>query len=173
MKSGKLRVANAFGSGVADDKLAHSYVEEMIRFYLDEEPRIESVPTFDLGAPADFERVRGQIEEMVIKPRGSYGGHGVAVGLQASSTELREAAERISKHPDDFVAQPIVALSRHPTVCDGRLEPRHVDLRAFAVSSGTKTTVAPGGLTRVAFEPAALMVNSTQGGGGKDTWVLR
>jgi uncharacterized circularly permuted ATP-grasp superfamily protein len=170
--AGTLRVANCFGTGVADDKLAHAYVEEMIRFYLGEEPVIESVPTIDLASNGRLEETRERIAELVVKLRGSYGGEGVVIGPKSSAAELRDAAKRISAAPGDFIAQPVVALSRHPTACEDRLEPRHVDLRAFAVTGAEGATLAPGGLTRVALERGSMIVNSSAGGGGKDTWVV-
>ena len=172
IRAGTLRVANGFGCGVADDKLVHAYVEDMVRFYLGEEPRIESVPTFDLAANGHLDAARERLDELVVKPRGAHGGEGVVIGPKSSRAELRDTAARISRTPRDFVAQPVVALSRHPTVCDGRLEPRHVDLRAFTVSADDAVTVAPGGLTRVALRAGSMIVNSSAGGGGKDTWVL-
>ena len=172
IRHGTLRVANAFGAGVADDKLSHAYVEPMIRFYLGEEPVIESVETHDLIADESRRRARERLRELVVKPRGSYGGKGVVIGSQADEEELDRVSRAIEDSPLGFVAQEIVSLSRHPTVCRDRLEPRHVDLRAFTVSSPTGVRVVPGGLTRVALERGSLLVNSSQGGGGKDTWVL-
>jgi uncharacterized circularly permuted ATP-grasp superfamily protein len=163
---------NRPGTGVADDKLAHVYVEEMVRYYLGEEPRIESVPTFGLATREARARARERQDELVIKPRAAYGGKGVSIGSEADESERRRMALRMEENPDGFVAQEIVTLSRHPTVHGDRLEPRHVDLRAFAIVSASRTEVAPGGLTRFARDPDSLMVSSTQGGGGKDTWVL-
>lgn len=172
LRRGTLRIANAFGAGVADDKLSHAYVEAMIRFYLEQEPLIESVRTYDLLAEPSRDEARERIRELVIKPRGSYGGKGVVIGSQADERERERIVRSIEAAPEDYAAQEVVPLSRHPTVCDNRLEPRHVDLRAFAVVSGNEVRVVPGGLTRVALEPGSLLVNSSQGGGGKDTWVL-
>jgi uncharacterized circularly permuted ATP-grasp superfamily protein len=172
LRRGVVSVVNCFGTGVADDKLAHAYVEDMVRHYLGEEPRIESVPTFGLGTREAREGARERQDELVIKPRAAYGGKGVSIGSEAGEREQRRTARLMEKSPDGFVAQEIVTLSRHPTVHGDRLEPRHVDLRAFAVVTATGCELAPGGLTRFARDPDSLMVSSTQGGGGKDTWVL-
>jgi uncharacterized circularly permuted ATP-grasp superfamily protein len=144
----------------------------MVRFYLGEEPLIESVPTYDLGDPSDRLRALERLDEMVVKPRTGFGGYGVVI-LPHATREDREQVERaIRAHPGRYIAQETIPLSRHPTVCGDRLEPRHVDLRPFVVTSGHDVAVIPGGLTRVAFDAGALVVNSSQNGGGKDTWVL-
>jgi uncharacterized circularly permuted ATP-grasp superfamily protein len=170
--SGTLSCVNAFGTGVADDKLLHAYVEEMIRFYLHEEPLLRSVPSYDPADPGVLEMILSRIDELVIKPRSGHGGYGVVIGPHASAEELRATAAELEQSPESFVAQETVMLSRHPTVANGRLEPRHIDLRAFAIATADGVEVPPGGLTRVAFEPGALIVNSSQNGGSKDTWVL-
>jgi uncharacterized circularly permuted ATP-grasp superfamily protein len=170
--NGTLACVNAFGTGVADDKLLHAYVEDMVRFYLREEPLLRSVPTYDPAQPGVLEMVLDRIDELVIKPRSGHGGHGVVIGPHARSEDLRTAAAALSAAPERFVAQETIMLSRHPTVTEGRLELRHIDLRPFAISSGEAVHVLPGGLTRVAFERGALVVNSSQNGGSKDTWVL-
>jgi uncharacterized circularly permuted ATP-grasp superfamily protein len=169
---GTLACVNAFGTGVADDKLLHAYVEDMVRFYLGEEPLLRSVPTYDPSQPGVLETVLERIDELVVKPRSGHGGYGVVIGPHARSEDLRATAAALSAAPERFVAQETIMLSRHPTVTDGRLEPRHIDLRPFAISSGESVHVLPGGLTRVAFERDALVVNSSQNGGSKDTWVL-
>jgi uncharacterized circularly permuted ATP-grasp superfamily protein len=117
--------------------------------------------------------VLGRLGELVVKPRSDYGGRGVVIGPHARADDLAQVARMIAARPDRFIAQETIPLSRHPTVCDGRLEPRHVDLRAFVLTSREHVHVVPGGLTRVALSPGALVVNSSQNGGGKDTWVLR
>jgi uncharacterized circularly permuted ATP-grasp superfamily protein len=170
--AGKLACVNAFGTGVADDKLLHAYVEDMVRFYLGEDPLLRSVPTYDPSQPGVLEMILERISELVVKPRSGHGGHGVVIGPHARSEDLRATAEALSEAPERFVAQETIMLSRHPTVTDGRLELRHVDLRPFAISSAETVQVLPGGLTRVAFERDALVVNSSQNGGSKDTWVL-
>jgi uncharacterized circularly permuted ATP-grasp superfamily protein len=171
--AGTLACVNAFGTGVADDKLLHAYVEEIVRYYLAEEPLIGSVPTYDPGQPEMLEMILDRIDELVIKPRSGHGGYGVVIAPHARAEDVRKAAAELADAPERFVVQETVMLSRHPTVTDGRLEPRHVDLRPFAISSGEQVRVLPGGLTRVAFDADALVVNSSQNGGSKDTWVLR
>jgi uncharacterized circularly permuted ATP-grasp superfamily protein len=172
LRRGTLSVVNSPGAGVADDKLVHAYVEDMIRFYLGEEPLVESVRTYDLGESAMRVRALGRLGALVIKPRAGHGGKGIVIGPHATREELDRAAAAIRAQPESFVAQETVMLSRHPTVCDGRLEPRHVDLRVFSIASAGSVNVVPGGLTRVALERGSLIVNSSRNGGGKDTWVL-
>ncbi|HLB21481.1 MAG TPA: circularly permuted type 2 ATP-grasp protein [Solirubrobacteraceae bacterium] len=170
--AGTLACVNAFGAGVADDKLLHAYVEQMVRYYLGEQPLLRSVPTYDPAQPQTLEMILDRIDELVIKPRSGHGGYGVVVAPHAEAADVRRVAGELADAPERFVAQETVMLSRHPTVSDGRLQPRHVDLRSFAISSGEHVHVLPGGLTRVAFDPGALVVNSSQNGGSKDTWVL-
>ena len=176
VRRGTLSVVNPLGCGVADDKLVHAYVEAMVRFYLDEEPLLRSVPTYDLGDPEARESVLPRIGELVVKPRSGLGGEDIVVGPHASAEALREVERRVTEQPEEWIAQDLVALSTHPTVCDGRLEPRHVDLRPYAIGgaegSGWDFRVIPGGLTRVAFDRGNIVVNSSQNGGGKDTWVI-
>jgi uncharacterized circularly permuted ATP-grasp superfamily protein len=172
MVNGTLAVANAFGTGVADDKLLHAYVEDMVRFYLDEEPLLRSVQTYDPAQPGVLDMILERIDELVIKPRSGHGGYGVVIGPHARGEDLAATAAALRAAPGSFVAQETVMLSRHPTVTDGRLELRHIDLRPFAICSGEMVQVLPGGLTRVAFKRGALVVNSSQSGGSKDTWVL-
>jgi uncharacterized circularly permuted ATP-grasp superfamily protein len=169
---GRLACVNAFGTGVADDKLLHAYVEDMVRFYLAQEPLLRSVPTYDPTQPGVLEQILARIDELVIKPRSGHGGYGVVIGPHARSEDLRATAAALAHAPERFVAQETIMLSRHPTVTAGRLELRHIDLRPFAISTADATHVLPGGLTRVAFERGALVVNSSQNGGSKDTWVL-
>jgi uncharacterized circularly permuted ATP-grasp superfamily protein len=171
-RRGQLGLVNAFGVGVADDKLAHAYVPEMIRFYLEQEPLLESVRTYDLAVPGALEDVLSRIDELVVKPREGSGGNGVVIGPHAEKVDTAATAEAVRGRPEGFVAQELVPLSRHPTLVDGRLEPRHVDLRAFVFLAGERATALPGGLTRVALQEGALVVNSSQNGGAKDTWVL-
>jgi uncharacterized circularly permuted ATP-grasp superfamily protein len=172
--AGTLAVVNGFGTGVADDKLIHAHVEDMVRFYLGAEPLIEAVPTLALGEPGRLDMVLEDLRPYVVKPRFGHGGAGVVVCAHAEEDELGRMSEALRANPAQFIAQPIVALSCHPTVVDpGRLEPRHVDLRPFVFSAGVKIGSIPGGLTRVAWDAGALVVNSSQNGGAKDTWVLR
>lgn len=169
---GETGVVNAFGAGVADDKLAHAYVEDMVRFYLGEEPELRSVPTYDLGVEAVRDAVLDRIEEVVIKPRAASGGEGIMIGPHATPDERATTTAAVRADPDSWIAQETISLSCHPTVTGGRLEQRRVDLRAFVFLAGDEATVLPGGLTRVALERGSMIVNSSQGGGAKDTWVL-
>jgi carboxylate-amine ligase len=173
LRRGTLVCCNAFGTGLADDKLVHAYVEEMVRFYLGEEPLIESVPTYDLGEPDVLADALDRLDDLVVKPRTGFGGHGVVIVPHASREDRDRVERAIRAAPTRFIAQETISLSVHPTVCAGRLEPRHVDLRPFVLTAGNDVHVIPGGLTRVAFDAGALVVNSSQNGGGKDTWVLR
>jgi uncharacterized circularly permuted ATP-grasp superfamily protein len=173
MLKGTLGLVSAFGLGVADDKLAHAYVEEMIRFYLHEQPLLGSVPTYDLGRPDHLEHVLDRIDELVVKPRGMYGGVGVVVAPHAERADVEKTRAAVRERPEDFVAQEMIPLSTHPTVVGDELEPRHVDLRPFIfMGEGGLPHVLPGGLTRVALDEGSLVVNSSQNGGAKDTWVL-
>ncbi|HEY3946573.1 MAG TPA: circularly permuted type 2 ATP-grasp protein [Solirubrobacteraceae bacterium] len=167
-----LACANAFGTGVADDKLVHSYVEEMVRFYLEEEPLLASVPTYDLSQPGVLAMALERLGELVVKPRSGHGGIGVVVGSRADAQTLAVVASELAATPEQFIVQETVQLSRQPTVCGDGLEPRHVDLRPFTFTVGDRVEVFPGGLTRVALERGSLVVNSSQRGGAKDTWVL-
>jgi uncharacterized circularly permuted ATP-grasp superfamily protein len=172
--SGNVGLVNAFGNGVADDKLVHAHVEDFIRFYLDEEPLVRSVPTATPSTPEDGLDMIRRLGQLVVKPRHGHGGHGVVIGGVAEAEELEALKRALTESPGRYISQPIVSLSRHPTVIDGRLEPRHVDLRPFAFASGPdEVALMPGGLSRVALAANALVVNSSQDGGGKDTWVLR
>lgn len=172
VRRGNLSVVNPCGAGVADDKLIHAYVEEMVRFYLGEEPLLRSVRTYDLGDPEVRQSVMPRLGELVVKPRSGLGGYGVVVCPHASEADRCEVARRVDGAPHAWVAQEMVALSTHPTVCDGRLEPRHVDLRPYVMGGAAHAVTVPGALTRVAFARGSLVVNSSQNGGGKDTWVL-
>ena len=171
-RRGQVGLVNAFGAGVAVDKLAHAYVEDMIRFYLGQEPLVRSVHTYDLSDPDVLEEVLARVDDLVIKPRDGSGGHGVLVGPHADDGDRSATTEDVRSRPEGYVAQEMIRLSRHPTVVDDRLEPRHVDLRAFVFLAGEHAAVLAGGLTRVALDAGALVVNSSQNGGAKDTWVL-
>jgi carboxylate-amine ligase len=166
--SGNLSTVSAFGAGVGDDKLTHAYSEELIRFYLGEEPIIPTVRTYDLAVREVRDQVFERIEEMVVKPRAELGGRGVVIGRESSAEERDEVMRLARETPEGYIAQETVRLSTHPTFDGEGLSPRHIDLRAYAYGD----EIAPGGLTRVALEEGSLMVNSTQGGGVKDTWVL-
>jgi uncharacterized circularly permuted ATP-grasp superfamily protein len=171
-RAGTVAIANAIGTGVADDKAIYYYVPEMIRFYLDEEPILENVPTYLLSNETERAHVLGRLDQVVVKPTSESGGKGVFIGPHATKAELEEQARMIEDDPDRWIAQELVHLSTAPTeVGDGRLEPRHVDLRPFAVF-GEEIRIVPGGLTRVALQEGSMIVNSSAGGGSKDTWVL-
>lgn len=173
LQAGTLVLLNAFGTGVADDKRVHAHVDELTRYYLGEEPIVRSVPSLDLAAPAALEQALDRARELVFKPRDGHGGHGVVIGPAAGEAELAALRTAVLAAPEGWIAQECVALSTHPTAIDGHLEPRHVDLRPFAVATGPRQwEVLPGGLTRVALHEGELVVNSSRGGGGKDTWVL-
>ena len=171
MRAGRVAVANAPGSGVADDKLIYAYVPAMIRYYLSEEPIIENVPTY-LCARADDQRyVLEHLEQLVVKSVAEAGGYGMLIGPQASRSELAAFDTKIRANPRNFIAQPTLQLSTVPSLSEGELYPCHVDLRPY-VLRGKSDWVSPGGLTRVALKRGSLVVNSSQGGGCKDTWVV-
>jgi uncharacterized circularly permuted ATP-grasp superfamily protein len=166
--TGRIGLVNAFGNGLADDKLIHSHVEDFIRFYLGEEPLIRSVPTMSVDDRPD---VIDRLDAHVVKPRHGHGGTGVVIGPHADGEDLERLARELRQDPTAFIAQPTITLSVHPTVIGGRLEPRHVDLRPFSFAADD-ITLMPGGLSRVAFDEGSIVVNSSQNGGGKDTWVM-
>ena len=171
-RSGNVAIANAIGTGVADDKAIYHYVPEMIRFYLGEEPELQNVTTYLLSDPEQLEHVLDRLGELVVKPTGESGGKGVFIGPQCAEDELEGLAAVIRRQPERWIAQELVRLSTVPTAdADGHLSPRHVDLRPFAVF-GETIEIIPGGLTRVAMTPGSMIVNSSRGGGSKDTWVL-
>lgn len=172
LRSGRLRCVNAFGTGLADDKLSHAYVERMIDFYLGEAPLLRSVPSYDLGDEGDRETAMDRLEELVVKPRGGFGGHGVTIMPRANKDERERALAAVRRRPERFIAQEPVALSSHPTVRGGGLRPRRVDLRPFVISSPAGEEAMTGGLTRFAQGAGEMIVNSSQGGGCKDTWVV-
>ena len=172
VRSGGVALANAIGNGVADDKLIYTYVPDLIRYYLREEPIIRNVDTWRLEEDAAREEVMDRLAELVVKPVDGSGGKGIVIGPAASAAELDALRQRVLLDPRGWIAQPLVQLSTVPTLIGTGLEPRHVDLRPFAVNSGDDIWVLPGGLTRVALPKGELVVNSSQGGGSKDTWVL-
>ncbi|WP_294181111.1 circularly permuted type 2 ATP-grasp protein [uncultured Schumannella sp.] len=169
---GNVTIANAVGNGVADDKLVYTYVPDLIRYYLDEEPILKNVDTWRLEDPGALEEVLDRLDELVVKPVAGSGGKGLVVGPDASKQELDELRERLIADPRGWIAQPVVQLSTIPTLVEDGMRPRHADLRPFAVNDGTDVWVLPGGLTRVALPEGQLVVNSSQGGGSKDTWVV-
>jgi uncharacterized circularly permuted ATP-grasp superfamily protein len=168
----KVALANAIGTGVADDKAVYSYVPEMIRFYLGQEPILRNVPTWRLGEADDLKYVLDHLHELVVKEVHGSGGYGMLVGPKAAKAEIAAYRKRVLADPGNFIAQPTLALSTSPTFVDEGVAPRHVDLRPFVLSSAEQVTLVPGGLTRVALRKGSLVVNSSQGGGTKDTWVL-
>lgn len=170
-RAGRVAIANAIGTGVADDKSIYPYVPDMIRFYLSEEPLLNNVPTWQLRKPEECEHVLANLHELVVKEVHGSGGYGMLVGPAASKSEIEAYRARILASPSDFIAQPTLALSTCPTFVDAGIAPRHIDLRPF-VLCGRDIQLVPGGLTRVALKEGSLVVNSSQGGGTKDTWVL-
>jgi len=172
VRTGGVTVANALGNGVADDKLLYTYVPDLIRYYLHEDPILANVDTWRLEDDRSREEVLDRLDELVVKPVDGSGGKGIVMGPMASAEELDALRARVTQDPRGWIAQPMVQLSTVPTLIEDRLSPRHVDLRPFAVNDGTDVWVLPGGLTRVALPEGELVVNSSQGGGSKDTWVL-
>jgi uncharacterized circularly permuted ATP-grasp superfamily protein len=170
-RAGNVVLANAIGTGVADDKSMYPYVPEMVRFYLGEEPILRNVPTWCLRRPEDLAYVEEHLGELVVKEVHGAGGYGMLVGPAASGEEIAEFRGRIRRDPGNYIAQPTLSLSTCPTLVEEGIAPRHIDLRPF-VLSGSTTRIVPGGLTRVALKRGSLVVNSSQGGGTKDTWVL-
>ncbi|MEQ1581387.1 MAG: circularly permuted type 2 ATP-grasp protein [Steroidobacteraceae bacterium] len=170
-RAGHVTIANAIGTGVADDKSIYPYVPDMIRFYLSEEPLLNNVPTYMLRKEEDLKYTLAHLEELVVKEVHGAGGYGMLIGPSASKEQIASFRERILAEPAKYIAQPTLALSACPTFVESGIAPRHIDLRPF-VLSGKEVTLVPGGLTRVALREGSLVVNSSQGGGTKDTWVL-
>ena len=170
-RAGNVAIANAPGAGVADDKVVYAWMPDLIRYYLQEEPLLPNVPTYRCVYDDERAYVVEHIAELVVKPANESGGYGLLIGNRATRSELDDAIASIEADPRNWVAQPILALSTVPTLCDGALEPRHVDLRPF-ILSGATSYVSAGGLTRVALRRGSLVVNSSQGGGSKDTWIV-
>lgn len=169
--AGNVVLANAIGTGVADDKSIYPYVPEMIRFYLDEEPVLQNVPTFLCRKPDELSHVLANLPQLVVKETQGSGGYGMLVGPASSAAEIEDFRQRIKARPHAYIAQPTLSLSTCPTFVENGIAPRHIDLRPF-VLSGKETRLVPGGLTRVALKEGSLIVNSSQGGGTKDTWVV-
>ncbi|MDP6343026.1 MAG: circularly permuted type 2 ATP-grasp protein [Alphaproteobacteria bacterium] len=170
-RKGNVTLANAVGTGVADDKAIYAYMPRIIRYYLDQDAILANVETNICREPAGLRKTLDHLDELVIKPVGESGGYGVVIGPRASKRELKELRAKLARDPANFISQPMVKLSVSPTLIHRRIEPRHVDLRPFALT-GDSTWVLPGGLTRVALKRGSLVVNSSQGGGSKDTWVV-
>lgn len=170
-KKGNVALANSPGSGVADDKVVYAYVPEMIRYYLNEEPILPNVPTYLCSDPEQLDYVLTHLEELVVKPANESGGYGMLVGPHATKQEIEDFRALVKANPRNYIGQPTLALSTCPTLCNNHLEPRHIDLRPF-ILQGESSFVTAGGLTRVALKKGSLVVNSSQGGGSKDTWII-
>ncbi len=169
--AGNVALANAVGTGVADDKAVYAYMPKIIRYYLGEDAVLPNVETHICREPESLRYTLDHLAELVVKPVGEAGGYGITIGPKASRAEIQECRAKLVADPANYISQPCIDLSVAPTLCDGGVMPRHVDLRPFAIT-GADTWVLPGGLTRVALRPGSLIVNSSQGGGSKDTWVL-
>ncbi len=171
-RRGHVAIVNAPGNGVADDKAVYIYVPDMIKYYLNEEPILKNVPTFKMDDVSEREHVFENIENMVIKKTNASGGYGMIIGNAATETEIEDYKKEVLHDPRSFIAQPIISLSAAPCYINGKLQPRRIDLRPFAIFGPSGIEIVPGGLTRVALKEGSLVVNSSQGGGSKDTWVL-
>jgi uncharacterized circularly permuted ATP-grasp superfamily protein len=170
-RRGNVAIANAVGTGVADDKAIYAYMPRIIRYYLSEEPLLRNVETHICGEPEGLAYTLANLERLVVKPVGESGGYGLIIGPHATRAEIAAFRAQLIEDPANYISQPMISLSVSPTLAGDRLAPRHVDLRPFAIT-GRSTWVLPGGLTRVALREGSLVVNSSQGGGSKDTWVL-
>jgi len=170
-RAGNVTLSNAFGTGVADDKAIYAYVPDIIRYYLSEEPVLNNVETYLCAREKDRQHVLANLDKLVVKAVGESGGYGMLIGPHSTAKERADFADRIKANPRNYIAQPTISFSRAPCLIGDELEPRHVDLRPY-VLYGDKVTIVPGGLTRVALKRGSLVVNSSQGGGSKDTWVL-
>ena len=170
-RAGNVALANAPGTGVADDKVVYAYVPKIIKYYLEEEAIIPNVPTYKCSDDSELSYVIEHMGELVVKAANESGGYGMLVGPHSTRETIESFKELVRANPRNYIAQPTLSLSRVPTICDGRLEGRHVDLRPY-ILFGKDIFVLPGGLTRVALRKGSLVVNSSQGGGSKDTWVL-
>lgn len=172
-REGNVAIVNAVGNGVADDKAVYAYVPAMIKYYLDEEPILNNVPTYQMENKAERDLVFADMKNMVVKEANGSGGYGMVMGNSATDKELEQAKINILENPRNFIAQPIIQLSTVPCMIDGKLQLRHVDLRPYALCGPNGIEIVPGGLTRVALTEGSLVVNSSQGGGSKDTWITR
>jgi uncharacterized circularly permuted ATP-grasp superfamily protein len=171
-RAGNVTLANAIGTGIADYKAVYAYVPQIIRYYLSEDPILPNVPTFLMTDHTQRQHTLANLEKMVVKAVGESGGYGMLIGPQSTAQQREEFRALILADPRNYIAQPTLALSCAPCLIDGEVESRHIDLRPY-ILMGDKVTLVPGGLTRVALRPGSLVVNSSQGGGSKDTWVLR
>jgi uncharacterized circularly permuted ATP-grasp superfamily protein len=172
-RQGNVIIVNAPGTGIADDKAMYVYVPNMISYYLNEEPILKNILTYQLGNPDERQYVYDNVENMVIKETEGSGGYGMLMGNNATKSMIENYFKKVSKHPHKYIAQPILSLSSVPCIIDNELSPRCVDLRPFAISGANGIKVCPGGLSRVALKKNSLVVNSSQGGGSKDTWVIK
>jgi uncharacterized circularly permuted ATP-grasp superfamily protein len=170
-RAGNVTLANAFGTGVADDKALYAYVPSIIKYYLSEEPVLQNVKTYLLTEPAARQHVLQNLDKLVVKAVGESGGYGMLIGPQSTAAQREDFTRKIEADPRNYIAQPTISFSRAPCLIGDDLEPRHVDLRPY-ILYGDKVNIVPGGLTRVALKSGSLVVNSSQGGGSKDTWVL-
>src|SRR5258706_10122438 len=170
-RAGNVSLANSIGTGISDDKVMYAFVPRMIKYYLDQEAMIQNVPTYLASDESDRKYILENLEKIVVKAANESGGYGILIGPHASKQDLEQFRRQVVAEPRNYIAQPTISLSRHPTHVDGRFEGRHVDLRPFIIY-GEKISIVPGGLTRVALRKGSLVVNSSQGGGSKDTWVL-
>ena len=170
-RAGNVSLANSIGTGIADDKVMYYFVPKMIKYYLDQQPILPNVPTYLANEEADKKYILEHLPELVVKAANESGGYGMLIGPKATKAEIEKFREQIIAEPRNYIAQPLVFFSQHPTICDGAVEGRHVDLRPF-ILSGERISIIPGGLTRVALRKDSIVVNSSQGGGSKDTWVL-
>jgi uncharacterized circularly permuted ATP-grasp superfamily protein len=171
-KAGNITLANAVGTGIADDKAIYSYMPQIVKFYLGEEPILKNVQTWRCRDPSDLAYVLDHLGELVVKEVHGSGGYGMLIGPAATKATIEAFRDKLKREPEGFIAQPTLALSTCPTCVETGLAPRHVDLRPFVLTGSDRVTVVPGGLTRVALKEGSLVVNSSQGGGTKDTWVL-
>jgi uncharacterized circularly permuted ATP-grasp superfamily protein len=170
-RAGNVALANSIGTGVADDKVIYYFVPRMIKYYLGEEPILPNVETYLASEKKDYDYILDNLAKLVVKSANEAGGYGMLMGPWAAKAEIEKFRQLIKENPRNFIAQPPISLSRHPTWCDGQFEGRHIDLRPY-ILYGEDIKIMPGGLTRVALKKGSLVVNSSQGGGSKDTWVL-
>ncbi len=172
-RAGNVSLANSIGTGIADDKVMYYFVPRMIKYYLDQEPLLPNVPTYLASEAEDKKYILDHLDELVVKAANESGGYGMLMGPKATQAEIGEFRKKIISEPRNYIAQPMISLSRHPTCVDDDryFEGRHIDLRPYVIY-GEKIVIVPGGLTRVALRKGSLVVNSSQGGGSKDTWVL-
>jgi uncharacterized circularly permuted ATP-grasp superfamily protein len=172
-RTGNVTLANAIGTGVADDKALYAYVPKIIKYYLGQEPVLQNVETFLASDPVERQHILANLDKFVVKAVGESGGYGMLIGPHSTREQREEFGRKIVEDPRNFIAQPTISLSTAPCFVEGgNIEPRHIDLRPYILYQGERSVIVPGGLTRVALRKGSLVVNSSQGGGSKDTWVL-